>query len=694
MSTHHAKQENSDTAIQRLLDGYRQMQRIRRVEETVARRYGEWKMRCPVHLCIGEEAIAVGVSLALRRSDLVYSNHRAHGHYLAKGGDLSALIAEFHGKASGCAGGWGGSMHLIDIRAGFMGSTPIVGGTVPVAAGAAWANRLQAGDKVTVVYFGDGCFEEGVVHETMNFAALHRLPIVFVCENNDYSVYTHRRERQPDRPISVIAAAHGLAATTVDGNDVEAVFQAAQTAVDAARRGDGPQFIEAFTHRWLEHCGPNDDDDLAYRQSGELARWLERCPVTAAASRLDELGVGRHTLRGIDDQIQTEINAAFASAESAAPPSNTVQAERNDSLPGDGAMAVTNRMLTYAEAVAEGLRQSMDADPNVIVIGEGVPDPKGIFGTTRGLRERFGDDRVFDSPLSENGITGICIGAALNGMRPVMVHQRIDFALLAMDQLVNNAAKWRHMFNGQQSVPLVIRVILGRGWGQGPQHGQSLHAMFAHVPGLKVVMPTTPRDAKGMLIAAIEDDDPVLFIEHRWLHKVTGRVSEPAFRTPLVGANCIHHGDHVTIAAFSHMSIEALKAAEWLAQQGVCADVLDMRSLSPMDTRAVVDSVARTGHLVVADTGHQGFGAAQALVADVCMQALQALNKPPAIVALPDAPLPTSRFLADHYYPDAASIAIAAFEQLGIPSHEAQAVSALRRAEPRDQPDPDFTGPF
>jgi pyruvate/2-oxoglutarate/acetoin dehydrogenase E1 component len=212
------------------------------------------------------------------------------------------------------------------------------------------------------------------------------------------------------------------------------------------------------------------------------------------------------------------------------------------------------RELTYAQAIQEGLSQAMEADPRVIVIGEGVPDPKAIFATTAGLREKFGSQRVFDMPLSENGMTGICIGAALSGIRPVMVHQRIDFSLLAMDQLVNNAAKWHYMFDGLASVPLVVRVIIGRGWGQGPQHSQSLQALFAHIPGFKVVLPATPYDAKGMLISAIEDNNPVIFIEHRWLHNIRDVVPTPGYRAPLEKARVVHAGDKITVAAFSYMS--------------------------------------------------------------------------------------------------------------------------------------------
>ncbi|MDO9199040.1 thiamine pyrophosphate-dependent dehydrogenase E1 component subunit alpha, partial [Rhodoferax sp.] len=258
---------------------YYRMLRIRRIEEAIAERYQQQEMRCPTHLCIGEEAIAVGISAHLTTQDKVFSNHRGHGHYLAKGGDLPRLLAELYGFAEGCSGGRGGSMHLTDLAAGFIASTPIVGGTVPLAGGYAWAEQMKKSANVVAIFFGDGCFEEGVMHETMNFAALKKLPLLFVCENNQYSVMTPLAERQPVRDIYKIAAAHGLQAACGDGNRVDQVYALAQIAVANARAGLGPQFLELHTHRWPEHCGPNEDDELGYRNPGELAAWKQQCPL-------------------------------------------------------------------------------------------------------------------------------------------------------------------------------------------------------------------------------------------------------------------------------------------------------------------------------------------------------------------------------------------------------------------------------
>ncbi len=358
----------------------------------------------------------------------------------------------------------------------------------------------------------------------------------------------------------------------------------------------------------------------------------------------------------------------------------------------------TLRILNYAQAVREALYQSMERRPEVIVIGEGVPDPKGIFGTTSGLREAFGANRVFDMPIAENGMTGICIGAALSGMRPVMVHQRIDFALLAMDQLVNNAAKWRYMFNGQGCVPLVVRMLIGRGWGQGPQHSQSLQAMFAQVPGLRVVMPATARDAKGMLISAIDSDDPVIFIEHRWLHHIEDEVSGEDAGLPLEGARVLRRGGGVTIAAFSYMVLESLAAADALKSVlGLDVEVLDMRSVRPLDVEAVVRSLHDTGRLIVADTAHSTGSIAGELIARVVEQDVGVLRKPPVRVASPDYPTPTAPSMTKEYYPDAGSIVCAVLSLLDMKptcDQDAALRKALARDRPHDTPNLAFTGPF
>lgn len=290
---------------------YREMLRIRRIEEAIAGRYAEQEMRCPVHLSIGQEAVAAGVCAALTQQDGVFSGHRAHAHYLAKGGDLTAMLAEIYGMAEGCCKGIGGSMHMIDLAAGFLGAVPIVGATVPLAVGAAWAAKLRGENRVITVFLGDGTFEEGVVYESINFAVLHRLPVLFVCENNLYACYTRLSTRQPGRPIHQVAAACGCNALAVDGNDALAVFAAASSAVAGLRGGNQPVFLECSTYRWLEHCGPNCDDHLDYRPRMELAEWKSKCPVNRLATMLVDTPEGQAFIANAEREIAAEIAAAF-----------------------------------------------------------------------------------------------------------------------------------------------------------------------------------------------------------------------------------------------------------------------------------------------------------------------------------------------------------------------------------------------
>jgi pyruvate/2-oxoglutarate/acetoin dehydrogenase E1 component len=358
---------------------------------------------------------------------------------------------------------------------------------------------------------------------------------------------------------------------------------------------------------------------------------------------------------------------------------------------------VNERMITYAEAIREAIEQSMEKDSSVFVIGEGVPDPKYIFGTTKGLAEKFGASRVLDMPVAENGMTGVCIGAALNGLRPIMVHQRVDFLLLALDQLVNNAAKWHYMFGGQTTVPLVLRAIIGRGWGQGAQHSQNLQALFAHIPGLKVVMPATAYDAKGLLLASIEDNSPVIYIEHRWLHNITGNVPKKAYKVQIGKANVVTNGDEVTIVATSYMTVEAIKAAKFLEKAGISVEIVDVRTLKPLDEKPIIASVKKTKRLLVADTGYYSGGIAGEIIARVSEKAFEHLQVAPGRITLPDIPTPTSHALTKYYYPGYENIIKKVFEMLNKPDYKLKEllVSARKNKSVHlDVPDKSFTGPF
>lgn len=347
---------------------------------------------------------------------------------------------------------------------------------------------------------------------------------------------------------------------------------------------------------------------------------------------------------------------------------------------------------TFREGIRMAIRDAMAADPSVICVGLGVTDPGAVFGTTAGLLQEFGSNRVFDGPTSENAMTGVGVGAAIAGLRPVMSHQRLDFFLLAMDQLVNSAAKWHYMFGGNVTVPLTIRLIIGRGWGQGPTHSQNFQAWLAHVPGLRVVAPAFPRDAYGLLRASIEDPNPVVFLEHRWLHNATGDLNPDAITGRLGRARICRQGADVTISASGLLTLEAIKAADWLCEHDVSCDVIDLRTLNPIDWETIITSVAKTGRLVAVDSAAITGSVAGEIVARITADAFSDLRAAPIRVAQPDIPEPTSPSLTEGFHVTARTIAEAALAITCRPVP--QDILTLDASTPHDVPGPWFSGPF
>lgn len=352
-----------------------------------------------------------------------------------------------------------------------------------------------------------------------------------------------------------------------------------------------------------------------------------------------------------------------------------------------------SQKLTFSEALKDALIIAMEQDKRVFIIGEGAPDPKGIFGTTIGLREKFGKHRVMDMPVSENAVTGIIVGAALVGMRPVMTHQRMDFMLYSMDQLVNSAAKWRSMFGQQQSVPIVIRAIVGQGWGQGAQHSQNLHVLFGHIPGLKVVAPASAYEAKGLLLASIADDNPVIFIEHRWLHNTTSDVPSEYYELPLGKAKKITEGDDITLVTHSYMVLEAIKAQKILLKKGLSVEIINLLSIKPLDVDTVLASVEKTKRLIVIDLAWKTYGLAAEVICSI-MEKGPKLLSPPKRITLPDAYAPSSPQLSRYYYPNYRTIAREISSMFGRKSDSKDIASDFEGIVHADVPDKSFTGPF
>lgn len=626
---------------------------------------------CPCHLYTGQEAIAAGVCAHLTRDDLIFSAHRCHGHYLAKGGNLNAMMAELFGRTTGCAEGRGGSMHLVDPAVGILGTTPIVASSIGHAVGAALAARIRGDARVAVSFFGDGATEEGRFHEALNIASYMKLPIVFVCENNLYSSHVRIDQRRATDTIYQHAAPFGIPGLCADGNNLFEVYQTSQEAVERARFGGGPSLLEYRTYRRRGHVGGNLDLEKGIRTRIEYDLWKDRDPLDQLERSLVATGIlmPEDTARVRDEQREAVLRAIHLARRAPRPEPrdllNNTLAHSSDPLP-DGkpvvrvdhsGQPVEHDLLGYGEAIREATEQLMEVDPRVFLIGQGVNSPWYVGNSTTGLHRRFGSLRVIETPISEDTVTGATVGAAMVNMRPVVIHPRMDFALLAVEQLIGQAANWHYMTAGKVKVPFVARLIVNRGGEQAAQHSQTLQAMFAHVPGLVVVMPATAYDAKGLMTAAILSDDPVIFIDDRWAYGEREEVPRHMYTVPIGKGIVRREGTDLTVVATSYMNRRAMEAAAILEREGLSVEVIDPRTLKPLDEPLILTSVAKTGRLVVADGGWDAYGFTAEVAALVASSSVVTrLKAPVARLGLPPCPAPMSSVLEQAYFKNVSAI--------------------------------------
>jgi 2-oxoisovalerate dehydrogenase E1 component len=621
---------------------YRTMLRIRRFDERVADLFKEGLVKGTAHSYVGQEAVAAGACANLAKPDFVVSHHRGHGHCIAKGASTEKMMAELMGRVTGYCKGLGGSMHIADLELNILGANGIVGAGIGIGTGAALSNKLRGTDAVGVVFFGDGAANEGIFHECLNLASVWKLPVVYLCENNQYALSTSMQDSTSIDRVSKRAAAYSIPGVTVDGNDVFAVRDAVQEAVARARRGEGPSLIEALTYRWGDHSMRANLP--RYREQTEETDWKLLDPVMRVETLLKtDHGYAQEVLDRIRAEVETELDAAKKFGEVS--PEPTLQ-DLEDAVyaphyqPNEPAPAA-GREITFAEAIKEALAQEMERDPRVFLLGEDVGKIGGIFAASRGLIDKFGAERVRDTPISEAAIASCAAGAAITGLRPVAEVQIFDFVTLMMDMIVNQSAKFRFMLGGKPTVPLVIRGPQGGGIRLAAQHSQSLEAWFTHVPGLVVVAPSSPYEAKGLLISSIREDNPVIFLEHKLLY--VGKkalVPETAYAIPIGKAVIKRAGNDVTLVATMAMVEPALQAATRLAAEGIDVEVIDPRTLRPLDEDAIIKSVKKTSRLVVAHEGWKRWGFGSEVAAMVAEKAIDWLDAPILRVGARDSPMP------------------------------------------------------
>lgn len=619
------------------------------------------------HLCAGQEAVPVGAAAALERRDRVVATYRGHGWALEFGVSPYELLSEICHKADGVNGGRAGSALVMAPRAGFIGENSIVGAGCPIAAGVAMAQQHRGDGGVTVVTIGDGASSQGAVHEAMVFAVARKLPVVFVLEHNGWSEMTPTERIIPLDNIARRAPAYGMPGQTVDGADPVVVRDAIRAAAERARRGEGPTLIECRVSRlWghynrdLEHYRSKADRALA--AGLDPLRILEERLVADGSCSGDELAEMRADNDRQIEELTTRVRAAADPEPRSARRHIVQEAVR---VKARAAGAVETRELAYIQAVNEALRHALAASPDVVVYGEDCGGSGGIFAATRYLQRDFGAERVFDTPIAESAILGSAVGAAMEGLRPVVEIMWADFMLVALDQIVNQAANIRYVTGGSCSAPLVIRMQQGATPGSCAQHSQSLEALLCHVPGLKVGLPSNAQDAYSMLLSAVADPDPTVIIEARALYQEKMMVEVGGAPEPVGGARWRRRGGDLTLVAWSTAVPLALAAAEALARQGVEAGVLDLRWLSPIDDEALAEAVAAGGgRVVVVHEANRTGGVGAEIAARITERHWGRLRSPVERVATPDVRMPASPVLQAALLPNPERIVEAALRCL------------------------------
>ncbi|TRW79629.1 dehydrogenase [Mycolicibacterium sp. 018/SC-01/001] len=674
MTTQHAvavSRTGNDTAAlaEHGLDLYRLMSKVAQADARVRKGLSSGQFAMSYWPVEGQEAMSAGAMLALRDTDEIVTTYRGLGDIVAKGIDLPGYFAEILGRGSGISKGKAGAMGIHDPDHGIAWTTGIVGAGPLIANGVALAADRLHPDRVVLVSFGDGATSIGYVHEAMNMAALWSLPVVFFCQNNAFAECTPAEKYTRSTRLSDRAAGYGMPGTTVDGTDPVAVHAAVCEAAERARSGAGPSFVEAVGYRLQGHYF---GDQMPYADPEELAARRADPPFARFRQLLLDEGVATDAeLDRIDEELAAEIEAAITAAAGADPtPVSELHLDVFADGQGPWARAARERFelpsgdtetMGLVQAINRTLDRAMAADERIVLLGEDIGDPAGggMFKVTAGLSDKYGEDRVRDTPIAESAIIGAAVGASISGLRPVAELMFMDFLGVALDQISNHAAKVRYMSGGRTGAPMVIRTMVGM--AAGPQHSQAVEAWAMHTPGIKVVWPSTAADAAGLLNACLAEEDPCLFIESMKLYYGGGKGPVPVadYTIPLGQADIKRDGSDVTVVGYGAVVHAALQAAATLAADDVSVEVVDLRTLVPLDLDAVTNSVRKTGRLVVVHESVGFCGPGAEIAAEVGRALFGELRAPVERVAGTYTPVPRAGTLEAACRPTADAIVAA-----------------------------------
>ena len=635
---------------------------IRMVEERLAKSHQRGLIHGACHTYVGEEAIATGVCAHLHEADAVFSTHRGHGHALAKGMEPRQLMAELYGRETGCSRGRGGSMHLFASEIGMMGTSGIVGPCILQATGAGYSSLIMKTGNVGVAFFGDGAANNGAFHEGLNMASIWKLPVLFVCENNQFATEVPFSSVAGNPNVAARGAAYGIASFEVDGNDVLAVEAVAREAVKRARNGEGPTLIECKTYRTRAHA--EGMGDFTYRTREEVEQWKAQCPIARLKKHLlDQKIASDAELSAIEQEVATLTESAHEFAEKSAYPTaesattHVYAAPRSEPPRDVPASNASTRELTFMKATLEALTEEMAHNPKIFVMGEGIGMRGGNFATTSGLFAIHGPERLRDTPICERGFVGLAGGAAMTGTRPVVDFMFADFVLDSVGEIINQIAKMQYMSSGRLKMPVLMRGCIGIGHNAATHHSGSYYSMYAHFPGLRVVVPSSPRDAKGLLKTALTCDDPVLFLEHRELMTVKGPVPEEEYFIDFGKAAIVREGSDITVVALALMVHKTFAACETLAKEGINVELIDPRTVAPLDVDTIIQSVAKTGRILIVDEDFAHCGISAEIAAQLADRGFDDLDAPIRRLNGKPSPTPYSPTLEAAVVPDTEAIA-------------------------------------